>query len=165
MDTLFDLSWHEMFSLDTPFLEIFIRGTIMYLALFFLLRLAHGRQVGDLGISDILVIVLIADAAQNGMAGEYKSITDGIILVCTIIFWNFLLDYLSFKFRWIEKITCPDPLPLVKNGKLMKKNMRSEMITTQELMSQLRQEGIEDIKKVRKAFLEGDGKVSVIKNK
>ena len=160
---IFDLDWHEMFSLDIPLLEIFIRGSLMYLALFLILRLAHGRQVGDIGISDMLVIVLIADAAQNGMAGEYKSITSGIILVSTIIFWNFILDYLSFKFPAIEKFTSPPPLSLVKNGKMLKKNMRSEMITTGELMSQLRQEGVDDIKEVKRACLEGDGKISVVK--
>ena len=163
MTSFFDLNWHEIFSLDVPVLEIFIRGSVMYLALFVLLRLFHGRQVGDIGISDMLVIVLIADAAQNGMAGNYKSVPDGILLVMTIIFWNFTLDWLSYRYRWVEKFTCPDPLPLIKNGRILKKNMREEMITLNELLSQLRQEGIEHASEVKRAYLEGDGKISVIK--
>jgi uncharacterized membrane protein YcaP (DUF421 family) len=67
--------------------EIILRGTIVYLFLFVLLRILR-RGAGAIGISDLLVVVLIADAAQNAMASEYKSITEGLILVTTIVFWG-----------------------------------------------------------------------------
>ena len=63
--------------------EIILRGTAVYLFLFFLLRVLR-REAGHIGISDIVVVVLIADAAQNAMASEYKSLTEGAILVATI---------------------------------------------------------------------------------
>jgi uncharacterized membrane protein YcaP (DUF421 family) len=52
-----------------------------------------------MGITDLLVIVLIADAAQNGMAGEYRSLTDGLLLVATIVAWSYALNWLAFRFR------------------------------------------------------------------
>jgi len=74
-----------------------VRGSVLYNALFILLRFIRKRQAGALGISDLLLITLLADASQNGMTGEYKSLSDGIVLVSTIIFWNYAFDWLSFK--------------------------------------------------------------------
>ena len=91
-----DVDWARLFMPGTPLLEIIVRGSIMYVALFMLLRFILKRETGSLGITDLLVIVLIADAAQNGMAGSYQSITDGLVLVATIIGWSYLLNWLAF---------------------------------------------------------------------
>src|SRR5436190_402906 len=79
MDGILNVNWERMFGLDTPLLEIFLRGTIMYLGLFLMLRVIRRREAAELGVTDLLVVVLLADAAQNAMAGEYTSITDGIL--------------------------------------------------------------------------------------
>ncbi|MBC7798292.1 MAG: DUF421 domain-containing protein [Pyrinomonadaceae bacterium] len=162
MDKFFDIDWGEMFVPETSLLEIIIRGSILYLVLFAFLRLAR-REAGAISITDILVIVLIADASQNGMAGDYKSITEGIVLVVTIFFWNKLLSILEFKFKFAERILRPPKLLLIKDGKLIRRNLRQEMITNAELMSEVRQQGIEKIEEIEKAYLEGDGNISFIK--
>ena len=151
-----------MFQIHTPLLEIFLRGSIMYLALFLMLRCILKRQAGGIGISDILVIVLIADAAQNGMSDDYRSIPDGIALVLTIIFWNYALDWLAFHFPMVAKLTDPAALVLIKNGRMHKANMRSELITVEELKSQLREQGVDSVAKVKTACMEADGKISVV---
>lgn len=159
---MFDpVDWQQMFVPDTPLLEIFVRGTIMYLALFLMLRCILKRQAGGIGISDILVIVLIADAAQNGMAGDYTALPDGIFLVLTIIFWNYLLDWLSYHVPLVSKLVEPPPLPLIKYGRMLKSNMRKELISEEELMSQLREQGVDEVAKVKTACMESDGKLSV----
>jgi uncharacterized membrane protein YcaP (DUF421 family) len=144
-------------------LEIVIRGTLVYLSLFVLLRVVLKRQAGTFGITDMLLVVLIADAAQNAMSGEYKSIGDGVLLVATLIFWSYVLDMLAHKSRLIEQFTYPAPLKLVENGKLLRRNMRREFITEAELMSQIREKGVDQLTDVRAAFMEGDGQISVIK--
>ncbi len=159
------VDWDSLFTPDTPLLEILARGSVVYLSLFFLLRVILKRQAGAVGISDLLVIVLIADAAQNGMAADYKSLPDGILLVATLIFWNYALEWLGFHFPWFESLISPPPLPLIKNGKMQHENMRQELITKEDLLSQLRQQGIDDIVRVKQACLEGDGKISVIEYK
>jgi uncharacterized membrane protein YcaP (DUF421 family) len=95
-------------------------------------------------------------------AGEYTSIADGIVLVATIIFWNYALDWLSFKFDWFGRLVEPPPLPLVRNGRLLRRNMRLELIKEDELMMELRQQGLDDISKVKIAYIESDGRISVI---
>jgi uncharacterized membrane protein YcaP (DUF421 family) len=57
------------------------------------------RQTGGLSTPDVLLVILLADAAQNGMADQYRSVTEGVMLVGTIIFWNFAIDWLGFIFR------------------------------------------------------------------
>lgn len=147
----------------TPLLEIVLRGSVMYLSLFTLLRVVLKRQAGTVGITDLLVVVLIADAAQNGMAGEYKSITEGLLLVGVIIFWSFLLDWLGYRFESVRSWIHPPPLLLVKDGRFIRKNMRKEFITEDELMGEVRKQGVDELKQVRQAFMEGDGHISVLK--
>jgi uncharacterized membrane protein YcaP (DUF421 family) len=156
------IDWHSLIFPDTAVLEIILRGSVMYLVLFTLLRIVLKRQSGTLGMGDLLLITLLADASQNAMAGEYKSVPDGIMLVGTIIFWNYALDWLSFKVPWFERLIELLPLLLVKQGKLLRRNMRSELITEAELRGQLREQGIEDVSKVKAAYIESDGRISVI---
>jgi len=156
------VDWYGMFAADTPLIEIFIRGSVIYLVLFCLLRFVLKRQVGSLGMSDILLISLLADAAQNGMADDYSSLPDGIALVATLIFWNYVLEWLGYRFPAVGRVLHAPPLPLIKNGRMIRKHMAMEFITEQELMSKLRQQGVEKISEVKKACLEGDGKISVV---
>ena len=157
------IDWHKVFMPDTPVLEIFVRGTVMYLALFILLRIILRREAGNIGITDILVIVLLADASQNGMAGNYNSIADGVLLVAVIISWSHFLDWLSFKFKFLEKLIKPPKIIIVDNGKMIKKNMWRELITTEELMTELRKQSLDRLDKVKKAYMEHDGSITVIK--
>ncbi len=160
---LWQVDWEALFIPDTPILEIFIRGTCVYLGLFILLRLILKRQSGTVSITDLLVLVLIADASQNAMAANYKSIPDGLLLVATIIFWNFVLEWLDFHVPFLHRAIYPSPLLLVKDGKMLRKNMQKELITRAELFSQLREQGAASLKEVKSAVLEGNGHISVIK--
>lgn len=156
------IDWQSMFIPQGSLLEPLIRGSIMYLGMFILLRIFR-RQSGSVSIADLLLIVIIADAAQNGMAGDSKSITEAMLLIGTIIFWDYLLDYLGFKSKIISKILDPEPLKLVENGRILRANMAKEMITEDEIMSHLRKNGIEDLSDVEKCFLESDGEFSIIR--
>jgi uncharacterized membrane protein YcaP (DUF421 family) len=159
------MDWKSIFLPDTSLFEIILRGSIMYIALFTMLRIILKRQTGTLGMTDLLLITLLADAAQNAMAGEYKSISDGIVLVGTIIFWNYAFDWLSYKSEWFGRLIEPPPLPLIRNGRMLRRNMRLELITEDELMMQLRKQGLEDVSKVKQAYIESDGHISVIETK
>ena len=155
------VNWDEFFKFTVSPLELFIRGTIIYLSIFVVMRVLR-REPGAVGIADLLMVVLIADAAQNGMAGEYRSVPDGLVLVLTIVFWNYAIDWLSFHAKWIEHFTYPDPIALVENGKLNHSNMRRLFVTEAQLRSLLRQHGVRDVSSVVAALLEGNGQVSVI---
>jgi uncharacterized membrane protein YcaP (DUF421 family) len=146
-----------------PPLELVVRGTIMFLFLFALFRFVLRRDAGSIGLADILVVVVVADAAQNGMAGTYTSITDAFVLLGTIAFWNYLFDWLSFHHRWFARFTEPAPVLLIHHGRMLLPNMQRNMITREELQSHLRQNGVTDVSEVRVAALEPDGHISVVK--
>jgi uncharacterized membrane protein YcaP (DUF421 family) len=152
----------QLFTPDTPLLEIVLRGSVVYLALFFLLRLVLRREAGGFGITDLLVIVLIADAVQNAMAGEYNSITDGLLLGATLIFWSYALDWLAYHWAPFGRFMHPPALRLVKDGQLLRANLRKELLTEDDVMAEIRQQGLEDLAQVKAAFMEFDGRISII---
>lgn len=162
MDFFFKIDLHSVFFPSVSILELFIRGTLVYLALFALLRFLPGRQVGAVGIADLLVVILFANAAQNAMASNYTSITDGLLLVVTIIFWSYALNWLGYRFPRVQRLLTPPPLLLVKNGRLIHRNLQRELITEGELLVQFRKQGVEKVEDVRLAFMEADGSISVI---
>lgn len=162
MESILGLDWRSLFAPSLPLGEIVLRGTVVYLALFTLLRVVLKREAGTVSMADLLMVVLIADAAQNAMASDYKSITDGLLLVSTIVFWNYMLDFLGHRSPRFRRLVEPPPLLIVKDGQMQLKNMRKELITEDELMGKLRERGIKNIADVDEAYVESDGQISVI---
>ena len=113
--------------------------------------------------SDVLVLVIISDAAQNAMSSSYTSITDGIVLVGTIVGMSWLFDWLGYHVAFMRKVVHPERKPLVVNGRVIRKSLAQELMTEDELMTQLRLQGADQIQQVKSAFLEGNGEISVIR--
>lgn len=158
---MFELDWQQLFGIEKSVLELFVRGTVMYWFLFLMFRFVLRRDVGAIGIADVLLIVIIADAAQNALDDDYRSITEGMIVVGTLVFWNVLTNWLNFRLPQFQKFAEPPPLRLVRDGRLLEGNLRREMLTKDELLSKLRLHGIERIEDVKWAYMEGDGEISV----
>jgi uncharacterized membrane protein YcaP (DUF421 family) len=161
MASWFALDWERLFVPSQPVLETVLRGTVTYVCLFALLRIFR-RQTGSIGPADLLVLLLIADASQNAMAGEYRAITDGLILVATIIGWEYLLDLVGYHVPSFGRILERPPLKVVEDGKIISASLEQELMTVDELLSQLRRCGVDDVRVVRASYIEGDGHVSVI---
>lgn len=158
---MLQIDWSSVFTPATPVAEIMLRGTLVYLFLFAVLRLMR-HQAGALNITDLLLVVLIADAAQNAMGSDYKSVTEGAILVATVAAWDYALDWLGFHFPKTRRFIRPEPLPLIRDGVMLRHNMRRQLITEEELMTQLHEQGVDQVSEVKRCWLEGDGRISVI---
>lgn len=148
---------------DVNIFETIVRGIFMYLAIFVMLRTVLRGRSSAVTVSDLLVFVLIADAAQNAMAAEYHSVTNGLVLVATIFLTSAAVDWLAFRFPMIQHFVHPERKPLVVDGRIVRRTLQDELMTEQELMTQLRLNGVEDVAAVKAAYLEGNGEVSVIK--
>lgn len=155
--------WAGMFSFSIAPLELIVRGTLMYWFIFVLLRIAGRRDIGSLGIADLLVLVLIADAAQNGMAGEYTTVLDGMVLVATLVGWAAIINRVTYWSPHLARVLTPDRVCLVRDGVMAKRSLRREYITVNELLAELRQHGVEDVSEVHRAYIEADGNISVLK--
>jgi uncharacterized membrane protein YcaP (DUF421 family) len=162
MHPILQIDWHELLVPTVGLLELVLRGSIVYLGILALMRVLR-REAGQLSTADLLVIVLVADAAQNAMASEYHSITEGVVLIATIFGWNYLLDWLGYRSPWVYSLLHPAPLLLVKDGTVHRRNLRSEMLTLADLKEQLREQGVAELAEVKRCYLEADGRISVIK--
>jgi uncharacterized membrane protein YcaP (DUF421 family) len=160
--TIFGIDLSQVFTPDVNLLEIILRGVLMYAAILVLLRvLLRGRTATSL--PDILVLVLIADAAQNAISAEYHSWTAGLVLVGTIVGASSALDWLAFRVPAIGRYVNPRRKPLVVNGRIIRPTLDAELMTEDELMTQLHLNGVEETSEVKAAYLEPTGEVSVIK--
>lgn len=157
------INWMALFAPGSPPLEMFVRGTVIYAFIFVVLRMAGRRDTGSVGVADLLMLMLIADAAGNAMAGDSSSVLDGMIVVATIIFWSVLVDRVAYwcpgTRRWLQA----DRVCLVHDGQLQRRGMRREYLTPEELMSELRLQGVENVAQVKRAYMEPSGDISVIK--
>jgi uncharacterized membrane protein YcaP (DUF421 family) len=149
---------------DVSILETVVRGIVTYLSIFVLLRVVLRGRTSAVAMSDLLVLVLIADAAQNAMAAEYHSITNGLILVATIILTSVTVDWLAYRWPAIRHFVHPERKALVVDGRIIRPTLQRELMTEDELMTQLRLNGVEELGEVKAAYLEGNGEVSVIKS-
>ena len=162
---LWTVDWESVFTPARSVLEMFIRATIMYFLIVALLKVVVKRQTGGVGRTDILVIVLIAEIAGPGFTADYVSVVEGAVLVATVLFWSYAIEYLTHRSPTFERFFLPPPLLLIENGRMLPRNMRTELITKEELMSHLREEGIRDLAEVKQACMEPDGMISFIRKR
>ena len=154
--------WGEVFGLTAPVLEIVLRGTVTFLALTLLMRVVGQRESGGLGITDILIVVLVADAAGAGLRGDAASIGDSLVLVGTILFWSVALDAVGYPWPRLGRLLKARPKPLIEDGRLNRRALRREFMSQEEIESQLRLHGVSDVSQVKRAWLEPNGMISVL---
>jgi uncharacterized membrane protein YcaP (DUF421 family) len=159
------VDWVEVFTPQAPLVETFVRGTVLYLGLLVLLRLTPAREAGSVGTPDLLVMVLLADAAQNAMAGPHHAVGDGLALIATILVWSVTLDWAGYRWSFVHRLLRTPPVRLVREGHIIPVNLRRELITQDELMAQLRKHGVEDVAEVKGAWIEDDGRISLVRRR
>jgi uncharacterized membrane protein YcaP (DUF421 family) len=160
---LFSTEISEIMHFTVPPLELFLRGTIMFWFLFLIFRLILRRDIGSASVTDFLFVVILGDAAQNAMIGEGTSVSDGMVLVSTLVLWNYAIDALSYRYPAIDRLVSARKLCLIRDGKLQRRNLRKEFITVDEVHEKIREEGLEHIDQVKLMFMESDGEISIIK--
>ncbi len=160
-----DIDWSSVFGLTMNPLELVARGSAMFWFLYALFRFVLRRDVGSIAMADILILVIIADASQNAMAGEYRSVSDGMVLVGTIVGWNVLVDWLAFRYEWLRRILEAPMVVLVRNGRMQRNALKAQLMSVDELRAKLRDAGIESISDVKLATFESNGDFTVIKRK
>jgi len=153
-----------MWKLDlVPWWGFIVRASVVYLVVMMLLRIGGKRQVGQMGMPQLVALLLISNAVQNSMNGNDSTITGGIILASVIMFWSFLFELLTSRSKKFENIIQGRPTVLIRNGKLLFEQLRKERLSPSELKVLLRKQGVHHINEIEQAILESDGYVSVRK--
>lgn len=154
--------WKGMFAVETPPLELVLRGLVIYLVLLLLMRVVGQREAGGLGLTDVLIVVLIAQSVGGGLIGDSQSITDAALLATTILFCSVAVDAAAYRFPRFAALVKARPRLLIEDGRLNRRVLKREFMTADEVRSQLRLHGIEEIEGVRIAYLEPNGMISVL---
>ncbi|AZI20171.1 DUF421 domain-containing protein [Chryseobacterium taklimakanense] len=152
----------DIFIPEIPLIEILLRGIILYFLILFILRVLPRRSAGELGPMDLVFILLLTEAASNAL-GDFTTLGDGIIMLVVFVICNYGVNYLTYHHGFFRKLFEHRPVQIIKDGRLIYRNMRRELITKDELMANLRENGIEDVSDVKKAFVESEGNISFIK--
>lgn len=152
-----------MFTLQIPWWELLLRGSLVYLALFLISRLSGKRQVGQLTPFDLVLLLIISNAVQNAMVGPDTSLLGGFIVALVLILWNRLLGYLSTRSRRMERLIEGRPEVVVHRGHVYEDVLHRNDISLDELRAALRRNGAFDLSEVEYALLETNGALSVKK--
>ena len=148
---------------EIPLGEKILRSLIVYLFLLLVFRLLGKRQVGQLTPFDLIVLLMISNVLQNAMIGPDNSVTGGLLGASTVLGVNWMIGRLAFVSRRFERAVEGDPVLVVHHGKVIESNLRRENFSREELLSNLRSQGVFDVGEVKAAVLETSGKLSVLR--
>jgi len=151
-----------LFHPGTPLWQIALRTSIVYLAILFGLRLFGKRELGQMSVGDLVMILLIANAVQNAMVGIDVSLTGGLTAAFVLLVMNFIVVRGLGSTRFGERLLAGGPTLLVKDGRILSDGLRREGVARDEVEMAIREHGIADESGVRAAYLESDGTISVI---
>ncbi len=143
-------------------LDVVARSAIVYLVLLGLLRLGGKRQVGQLSIADLVLILLIANGVQNAMVGENTTLIGGLVAAGTLILIDLAVDKAQQRSERVRSVLEGEPRILIRDGVVLTRAVQQEGIATGDLMSAIRQHGVADVEGVSMAVLETNGSISVI---
>lgn len=143
-------------------MEIVIRATIVYFLIWILIRALGKRELAQLGVFELVLLVTVGDLVQQGVTQEDFSVTGALLAIGTLAFWILVSSYVSFRFAGTRGLIEGNPVIVVHDGKVQREALRLERVTLDELVDAAREQGIPDLRGVRYGVLETDGKFSFL---
>ena len=147
---------------EVPLWEIVLRGSAVYISISVVLRLVPKRQIGNIAPNDMIALVIVGTLAADAIMGDIKAPPDIIVMILVILLWDYLANLAEYHFPWFRGVAQDTPTLLIHNGVLLRDNLRKEKLTEQELIANLRKQGVLEIGNVQQAILEVDGNISVV---
>lgn len=154
---------HHWLHTEIPLLDLAGRAVIIYLTVLILLRIGGKRQMGQMGATEFVAILLISNAVQNSMNGGDNSLAGGIVLAAVLIALSSLISYLTYRSNFFSTVFEGTPTLLVHKGKLIKSNLAKERFSESELKTMLRKQGMHSFREIDTAILEADGTLTITK--
>lgn len=143
-------------------MDIVLRATFIFFALYVLVRLMGKRELGQMTPFELIVLVVIGDLIQQGVTQNDFSVTGAIIAISTIAFWALAMSWLSYLSTRAERMLEGEPRVIIRDGEMMKHNLRRDRLTLAEIESEMRLAGIARMRDVAWAIVEPRGKISFI---
>ena len=152
----------ELFQLSAPWWHFVLRAVAIYLLVMVLIRVSGKRAVGQFTPFDLILLILIGNAVQNGINGGDNSLTGAAIMATTLIALNYGVALLTSRSRraeqWVEGV----PVVLARDGKVFERVLREQLVSDADFHKALRQHDVADVADVALALLETNGSISVV---
>lgn len=142
--------------------QLIIRTFFIYIVVVITMRIMGKRQIGELQPFEFAIAVMISDLAAIPLADESKDLYHAVIPIAVLVVCQVFISFLSIKGVRIREVVCGKPVLLIRDGKILEKNMRKEMYTINDLLEQLRFNSIQSVNDVEYGILETNGQLSVL---
>ena len=155
----------DLFQLSAPWWHFVLRAVAIYVLVMVLVRVSGKRAVGQFTPFDLVLLILLGNAVQNGINGGDNSLTGAAIMATTLIALNYSVAFVTSRNRKVEKFVEGVPVVLARNGQLFEGVLRRELVSREDFREALRMNGVEDVSEVELALLETNGSISVVKKR
>ena len=143
-------------------MDIVLRGVFVFVFLYVLMRMIGRRELSSLEPFDLILLIVLGDAVQQGLTQDDYSLTGAFLAIGTIAIMQVTVSYANFRFPKLRPVLDGEPIVVVQDGKPIEKNLKRERLTVEEVMEEARGQQIESLDKVQWAVLETSGKLSFI---
>jgi uncharacterized membrane protein YcaP (DUF421 family) len=144
-------------------MDLALRAIVLYAFVLVLTRVIGRRELSSLEPFDLVLLIVLGDAIQQGLTQDDYSVTGAIIVISTIAALQVLTSYVSFRIPFLRPVLDGEPIVVVEDGKPLEKNLHRERMTVEELAGEARQQQIASLDEVQWAVLETSGTISFIK--
>lgn len=153
---------NELFQLSAPWWHFILRAILVYALVLVLMRLSGKRAVGQFTPFDLVLLILIGNAVQNGINGGDNSLTGAAIMASTLMVLNYAMAMLISRNHRAERMIEGAPVVLAHDGKVFPRVLRRELVSEEDFKEALRMNNIEDVSSVHLALLETNGHITVM---
>jgi len=138
-----------------------LRATFIYFFLLVVVRILGKREIGATSAFDLIVALILGEVVDEVIYGDVTMLK-GIVAISVVAVWHLANSWASYKNPFIDRLTGAAPTVLVREGKLLEKNLAHERLNEAELLSEIRMYGLDDLKEIKQATLEPSGSISVL---
>jgi uncharacterized membrane protein YcaP (DUF421 family) len=138
-----------------------LRASFVYFFLLLVVRTLGKREIGNTSAFDLIVALILGEVVDEIIYGDV-TILQGVVAILVVAIWHLINSWASFKSQFIDKLTGAPPTVMVKNGQIQRRNLAKERLNEEELFSELRMMGVDNVKEVKQATLEPNGTISVL---
>jgi uncharacterized membrane protein YcaP (DUF421 family) len=146
-------------------MDIIFRAIILFAFVFFVVRVMGRRELAKLEPFDLILLIVLGDAVQQGLTQDDYSVTGAILAASSIALLQVIVTFLSWRFKAVRRVTKGEPIVLVEDGKPIETNLKRERIRIEELAEKMRGQQIASLDSVAWAVLESGGDISFIEKK
>ena len=143
-------------------MDLAFRAIFLFSFVYLLTRVIGRRELSSLEPFDLILLIVIGDAIQQGLTQDDYSVTGALIVVGTFAALQVLISYASFRFRFLRPVLDGEPIVVVQDGKPIERNLNRERLTVEEVLTEARQQQIAKLDEIAWAVLETSGKISII---